>query len=83
MIKTVNSSTFHPPDMWQASPDAIKAAKDRGMMVLGVNKSGYFTTESFLMSVDLIAKSYGASPSNPIFFVGDGARPHVTPEVSN
>ena len=35
MIKVVNSSTFHP---WYlaSGPDAVKAAKDRGMVVLEI-----------------------------------------------
>ena len=81
MIDIINQSEYHPRMLFNASGEAIKAAKDRGMVVHGVNMSGYFTTETFMMSMDCISKSFGASPSNPIAMIGDGARIHVTPEV--
>ena len=81
MNNLINEIDWNPKGMFEASKQAIKAARDRGMTVVGVNMSGYFTMETFALSIDNICKSFGASPSNPIMFVGDGARIHVTPEV--
>ena len=81
MNDLINQTNWSPKGMQVASDEAIKAARDRGMTVVGVNMSAYFSMESFALSVDQVCKSFGASPSNPLLFVGDGARIHVTPEV--
>ncbi len=81
MIKTINNSDYSPKEMRKPSEEAIKAARDVGMEVIGVNLSAYFTAESFLWSLDLLGKAHHASPFDPIIVIGDNARVHITPAV--
>ena len=81
MIKTINESDYSPNGMLHASEETVKVARDIGMQVIGVNMSAYFTQETFLMAMDSLGKAHSASPSNPMFAIGDNARIHVTPEV--
>ena len=81
MIKTINETDHSPQNMFMPSSETVEIAREYGMHVIGVNLSAYFTTESFLMGLHLMAKTYNSSPSSPILAIGDNARIHVTPEV--
>ena len=70
-------------DLHTPTTQASKAASDNGMDLIGVNKSAYFKTSSFLHSLALLSKYHNASPFNPIVCHGDGAKIHVAVEVRN
>ncbi len=70
-----NTDLFVPP------ADASKAASDNGMELIGVNKSSYFKSSSFLHALSLVSKQLNSSPANPVVMVGDGAKIHTSAEV--
>ena len=81
MIATINATDHSPQNMFQPDNETIEEARKYGMHIIGVNLSGYFSTEAFMMGMHLMGKTYNSSPSSPILAIGDNARIHVTPQV--